>query len=508
MNKIYIPKSLSTSDKKKQLESIRKQTIRPKVDYPYKKSKWTKKAEEYFKGDTSIENISKTINVPIKGLKEIIRKGEKAYFSSGSRPNVNPTQWGIARLYSLLFGTPKLRQMDKEIIDKYNIPILKGGNLLNPNIEDIQNTKKYFDKDLEDFFNLISYNRDNFKILGSYELKSFFYPADIDIIEKVNISNINNFITFFRNLIKSISNNKKMRSIIFVGDVKIGSIKEWEVVDETAYIENNKMYGYNAEKSKQKLKELLKENIITNTEYNNWNKLLINKPNDEELSIIQKEIRPNLLRWTTKDIIKGFINYRGFKITLKEAIKTGGLFKADFIFVKDNKTIMDINIVYDIRNKNIRNEKAPLLNPKKELLKEYNNLKSKGNNFKALKRLFSYYKITNNTKQIEKLYKILNSDLGILHQISGNIELLINLLTNHKQSKTTKDDINIFISNFIDRLNSIFTLKEYFKNEKLIVNKINNIINTNSNKIKIKKLEVLKDKIDNIKNSQTKKYLI
>jgi len=121
----YVPKGLSQRDKKKQIKSIKEKTIRPKVDYPTKKSKWTKKAEEYFKGDTSIENISKTIGVPIKGLKEVIKKGEKAYYTSGSRPNIHPVQWGIARLYSLLFGNELVRRMDKAIIDKYKIPILK-----------------------------------------------------------------------------------------------------------------------------------------------------------------------------------------------------------------------------------------------------------------------------------------------------------------------------------------------------------------------------------------------
>lgn len=501
MNKIYIPKSLSSSDKKKQLESIRKQTIRPKVDYPYKKSKWTKKAEEYFKGDTSIENISKTINVPVKGLKEIIKKGEKAYFTSGSRPNVNPTQWGIARLYSLLFGTPKLRQMDKGIIDKYNIPILKGGNLLNPTVEDIQNKKQYFDNDLEEFFNLICFNRDNFKILGSYELKSFFYPADIDIIEKVNISNLSSFIKALQNKIKEIS---KLDNI-YIMDIKMGSIKNWEVVDETSYIEKNKIYGYNPDKSKEKLKELLKQNIISKEEYNKWSKMLINKPNDEELQIIKKEVRPNLLRWSSNDIIKGYINHRGYKITIRDAIITGGLNKFDFILIKQDKMFVDINIVYDIREKNIRNEKAPLLNPKKELLNEVKTLKSKGSYFKALKRLFSYYKITNNNKQLLKLYKILNSDLGILHQISSNIELLLLIIESNKKIKIT--DMKIFIDSFIDRLNMIFTIKEYFKNEKYIINKINNIIKTKSIKVMKNKLENLKNKLDDLKNSQAKKYI-
>lgn len=120
----YVPKQLSDKDKERQIESIIKQTIRPKINYPYKESKWTKKAKLFFNNDTSLENISKKLNVPIKALKEIIKKGEKAYFSSGSRPNTTPYQWGVARLYSLIFGNEAVRKMDKKIIDKYNIPII------------------------------------------------------------------------------------------------------------------------------------------------------------------------------------------------------------------------------------------------------------------------------------------------------------------------------------------------------------------------------------------------
>jgi hypothetical protein len=302
-------------------------------------------------------------------------------------------------------------------------------------------------------------------------------------------------------MIRIVSSNNNM----FIMDIKMGSVKKWEIVDESAYIEGKKIYGYDATKSKEKLKELLNNNIITKDEYNKWNKLLINKPNEEQLALIKKEIRPNLLRWTIKDILKGFLKYRGFKITIKDAIKTGGLFKMDFILITDDKKIMDINNVWDFRIKGLKNENAVNINPERELMNEAKTLKAKGQYFKALKRLFSYYKLKNNKKMIEKLYKVLNSDLGILHQVSSNIDLLILLLTD---GKPKIEDINIFINSFIDRLNNIFTTKDYFKNEKLIINSINKIIDTKSNNLKIKKLELLKNKIDNIKNSNSKKYLI
>jgi hypothetical protein len=40
----------------------------------------------------------------VKSLKEIVKKGEGAYFSSGSRPNQTAQSWGLARLASAVTG--------------------------------------------------------------------------------------------------------------------------------------------------------------------------------------------------------------------------------------------------------------------------------------------------------------------------------------------------------------------------------------------------------------------
>ena len=50
-------------------------------------------------------------------LKEIIKKGEGAFYSSGSRPNQTPQSWGYARLGSSLTGGPA-SQVDYKILEK------------------------------------------------------------------------------------------------------------------------------------------------------------------------------------------------------------------------------------------------------------------------------------------------------------------------------------------------------------------------------------------------------
>lgn len=129
----YVPKSLSIPDLKKQLKSIIEKEDRPAVSsVKPRKSKWTKKAQDYFKGDTSLNNITTNLSKGdaerkkqiTQGLKAIIKKGEGAYYSSGSRPGVSATAWGLARMYAVLFGSKPARAVDKDIIEKYNIPLL------------------------------------------------------------------------------------------------------------------------------------------------------------------------------------------------------------------------------------------------------------------------------------------------------------------------------------------------------------------------------------------------
>lgn len=139
--KRYVPKSLSPEDKRKQIKSIREGKDRPKLkSFKSKTSKWTIMARNYFgKGNTSKRDMAKALSKGNKrrekelnkGFDEIYDKGAKAYYTSGSRPNQTPASWGMGRLFSVLFGGAS-RDIDKNEVKKYNIPLLKkkqkGGN--------------------------------------------------------------------------------------------------------------------------------------------------------------------------------------------------------------------------------------------------------------------------------------------------------------------------------------------------------------------------------------------
>jgi len=128
--KKYLPKSLSRKDKVKQRKMLRrsqrmykrnKYYTREKVkSYKSKKSGHILKAEKIYNIDKVVPNkeLSEKTGCSIQGLRQIVKKGQGAYYSSGSRPNQTAHSWGRARLASAVTGG-KSSQIDYHILEKY-----------------------------------------------------------------------------------------------------------------------------------------------------------------------------------------------------------------------------------------------------------------------------------------------------------------------------------------------------------------------------------------------------
>ena len=110
----YLPPSLKKSDKKKQKEMLMKSRrlykkgiyyTRKKVDsYPSKTSNHIINARKIYKIETikPSKELVKATGCSLNALNQIVKKGEGAYYSSGSRPNQTAHSWGYARLASAL----------------------------------------------------------------------------------------------------------------------------------------------------------------------------------------------------------------------------------------------------------------------------------------------------------------------------------------------------------------------------------------------------------------------
>jgi len=112
----YLPKRLSKKDKAKQKKQLQKSRSaykkgiyinrKPLTSFKNKKSQHLINAEKIYKVNKVVinNNLAKKTGCSIKALNKIVKKGQGAYYSSGSRPNQTSYSWGIARLASSISG--------------------------------------------------------------------------------------------------------------------------------------------------------------------------------------------------------------------------------------------------------------------------------------------------------------------------------------------------------------------------------------------------------------------
>jgi len=125
----YLPKMLTKKDKKAQFKMLMKsKNLYKKHKYYTRKniSSYNNKKSNHILNAYKIYNInnvkpSKELSLKtgcsISALKQIVKKGEGAFYSSGSRPNQTPQSWGLARLASAI-TSGKAAAVDYDIIKK------------------------------------------------------------------------------------------------------------------------------------------------------------------------------------------------------------------------------------------------------------------------------------------------------------------------------------------------------------------------------------------------------
>jgi phosphoribosyl-AMP cyclohydrolase len=125
----YVPKMLTPEDNQKQREMLLKSkneynkgvyyTREKLASFKNKKSGHVANARKIY----NIESLTPTKELALKtgfsleALQKIVKKGEGAYFSSGSRPNQTAQSWGLARLASALTAG-KSAAVDFDILEK------------------------------------------------------------------------------------------------------------------------------------------------------------------------------------------------------------------------------------------------------------------------------------------------------------------------------------------------------------------------------------------------------
>ena len=125
----YLPNVLTKKDKKTQINMLIKSkklykknkyyTRKRLPSYKNKKSSHILDARRIYNIKTITPNseLAMKTGCKISALNEIVKKGEGAYYSSGSRPNQTSKSWGLARLASSI-TSGKSAAVDYDIIKK------------------------------------------------------------------------------------------------------------------------------------------------------------------------------------------------------------------------------------------------------------------------------------------------------------------------------------------------------------------------------------------------------
>ena len=112
----YLPRFLTRKDRKRQRGELKRSraaykkgkyiTRKPVKSFRSKKSEHITRAEKMYslKNFKLDKTLAKRTQCKLKGLTQIMKKGQGAYYSSGSRPNQTAHSWGYARLASSITG--------------------------------------------------------------------------------------------------------------------------------------------------------------------------------------------------------------------------------------------------------------------------------------------------------------------------------------------------------------------------------------------------------------------
>lgn len=201
------------------------------------------------------------------------------------------------------------------------------------------------------------------------------------------------------------------------------------------------------------------------------------------------------VRWNYETLMQGFQMIGEDKITFEQCLSQMSTIKIDLVSLERGRFVEYSNNYYfyfekyNHRNTN-QKEKKELENA---LLYNYYQLLKDGKQYKALKRLYSYYKIKGLYKKLRQLEQLFNSDTGKLSKMKSSLET-IDLVLNQTFRRPAKIDI-------IHNLNVVKRHIPQYENE------VNNIIKLSLNEMSPKLNELIKQ-MNNEINSRAKEWLV
>lgn len=354
-------------------------------------------------------------------------------------------------------------------------------------------------------------------IFGSYMYRFQKYPGDVDIVEKVEGSNLETLISSFIKALKRIvSNILSSRQTRYI-EAKCGYDSRYDI--KIGEIENGR-YMVDGQ-LRTKIKELYQQQLLENDDYDdlmlilNYGNLLNADSFDTVMKIMRKYY---ILRWTSSEIMNEVKELPNGKIlSLHDALTHKTMVKLDEITFINGKLTEITNVYglsYDNRDGGFTEiypiSDANVLTVDIEKL-YYSNMYYSP--FKMIKRMYSYCRFKNTEFQssgyesnndrymgiIQKIVPILKSTLSLFYQLISEYKTILSFIEHGGNSK----EVNKQLDGSKMKLNYVLNLS----NDDIIhySKMINNIIRSND---KVSLLEELIDDLMLKLNSETIKSLM
>lgn len=313
-------------------------------------------------------------------------------------------------------------------------------------------------------------NTRKMRVIGSSSLRSQLYAGDYDVEEQIDFLPP----TIAQNLKEIV---KKVRSLsnAVITETKCGEVPQWNVFRPLARVEKGKIYDFNIKESQSKIDALRTAGVLTEGEAKEANELLSKATDAWGFLNARKTIRHHILRWQPREILEGFKLYRKLKITLEDAVKSGGMIKVDVVAdIRDRFT--EFSVVYTpMKNgKRVFTNRLPLALGLTEDLIYYDKI----NPFKAVKRCFSLARLHKRYGLLKKLTLVLNSDLGRLYQIIGDLKTIETLLDHRNFPSRRIEDIRSEIDDVRERLGNIYSLRDFLKKQHILIGSLYSLLKT------------------------------
>lgn len=376
---------------------------------------------------------------------------------------------------------------------------------------------------IKDEIMLISINKDYSKIIGSASYKIQKYPGDIDIWEGIEkCCSKEEVIDFFVKNIKRIVRNILNKKNHWFMELKCGLDKRFDlnpgVYNHGYFIMDRGFVGqamllFNAGLlSQDEIDEIIRIDKMGNS-------------GQLEYETLKTLLRKHLVvRWSANEVLQGYKILPGnIQLQLEEAVSQRSQINIELIAVVNNK-ITDLSNFFVLAYRDSVGN-VFMINLPQESYDDFteffkDNLKQSieklyyskldFNPFKMVKRYWSYGRFTRDPNLIEKLLPIISSDIALASQLKSELGTIVKLLEKTKNipccANVPMDILKKQLSTFKWRLSNVMDISEELEEE--IDDRINETIDAQMiPNDTINDLDDIKNKLENIINVKTIKYL-